>query len=101
MQGQIKKSHNLGIDARDSVQVIHLITRNRGKELIIPDDVDTPVDDELSSSSSSSLSFSPTKNAQESTKVKSRKRPLHLPALSDAVSGITRKAWREGGRRQN
>ena len=37
---------------------MHLIARDRRKEPIIPDDVDTPADDELSSSSSTSLSLS-------------------------------------------
>ena len=46
---QIEKNCNLGKDVRDSVRVMHPISCNRGKEPIIPDDVDTPTDDELSS----------------------------------------------------
>ena len=80
---------------------MHPITCNRGKEPIIPVDVDTQTDDELSSGSSPSLNLSPKKNARESTKVKSCKRPLHLPALNDAFSGTSRMARREEGMRQN
>ena len=78
---------------------MHPITRNRGKEPIIPDDVDTPEDDELSSGSSPSLSLSPTKNARESIKARSHKRPSHHPAFSDVVSGASRRARREAGKR--
>ena len=48
-----------------------------------------------------SLSLSPTKNARESTKAKSRKRPLRHPAFSDVVSGAPSRARRETSRRQN
>ena len=41
------------------------------KDPVIPDDVDTLVDDKLSSGSSSSLSLSPRTNDRESTKAKS------------------------------
>ena len=56
---------------------MHPIPRNRGKEPVIPDDVDTPGDDELSLGSSLSLSLSPTKNTRGSTKAKSRKKASH------------------------
>ena len=101
MRAQIEKTCDLGKDARDSRKAVHLIARNKGKEPIIPDDVDTTTDDELSSCSSPFLSLSLAKNAWESIKAKSRKRPSHLPALSDAVSGASRRARREEGRRQN
>ena len=80
---------------------MHLIAHNRGKEPIIPDEVDTSANDELSSGSSSSLNLSPTKNAQESAKAKSHKRPSHHPAFNDAVSGTPRRARRDTIRRQN
>ena len=65
---------------------MHPIARNRGKEPIIPDDVDTPTDDELSSASSLSLSLSPAKNARDSTKAKSCKKPSHpLPSMMPLV----------------
>ena len=74
---------------------MHPITSNRGKEPIILDDVDTQADDVLSSSSSLSLSLSLAKNAQESTKARSCKSTTHLLALSDVVSGASRKVRRE------
>ena len=80
---------------------MHPIACNRGNESIIPDDVDTPADDELSSGSSPSLSLSLAKNARDSIKARSRKRPSHHPAFNDVVSGISHKAMIEAGRRQN
>ena len=74
---------------------MHPIAHNRGKEPIISDDVDTPIDDEFSLGSSPSLSLSPEKNAQESTKAKSRKRPSHLLTFGDAVSSASRRARNE------
>ena len=78
-----------------------LIARNRWKEPIVPDDVYTPADDELSSGSSPSLSLSPAKVARGSTKAKSHNRPFHHLAFNDAVSGASSKVRRETGRRQN
>ena len=101
MRAHIEKSRNLGKDVRDSDRVVHLIASNKGKKPVIPDDVDTPADDELSSGSSPSLSLSSIKNAQESIKAKSCKRPLHHPTFNDAISGASLKARREEGRRQN
>ena len=75
LRAQIEKSRNLGKYVRDSGRVVHQITRNKGKELVIPDDVDTLEDDELSLSSSPSLSLSTAKNARESIKAKSHKKP--------------------------
>ena len=57
--------------------------------------------DELSSSNSPSFSLSLAKNARESTKAKSRKKPLHHPAFSDVINGASSRARREAGRRQN
>ena len=78
-----------------------LITHNDGKEPIVPDNVHTPLDDELSSGSPSSLSLSLEKNVREGTKAKSRKRPSPHPTFSDAVSGASRRVRREASRRQN
>ena len=80
---------------------MHPIARNKGKEPVISNNVNTLVNDELYSSSSPSLSLSPTKNARESTKAKSCKKPSHHLAFSDAISGASRRARREAGRRQN
>ena len=80
---------------------MHLIARNRGKEHVIPDDVGTPADDELSSSSSLPLSLSSIKNARESIKAKSCKKPSHHLGFNDAISGASRKVRREVSMRQN
>ena len=93
--GPDRKNRNLGKDVRDSGRVVHPIIHNRGKEPVIPDDVDTLVDDEVSSGSSLSLSLSPGKNAREITKAKSRKKPSHHAAFNDANSGASRKARKE------
>ena len=99
LRPQIEKSRDPRKYVQDSSQVVHPIACNRGKEPIIPDDVDTTTNDELSSGSSPSLSLSPTKNAHESTKAKSHKKPLHHPAFSDVISGASCKARKEVGRR--
>ena len=70
MRAQIEKMCDLGKYVRDSGRAMHPIAHNRGKGPIIPYDVDTPVDDKLSSSSSLSMSLSPAKNARESIKAK-------------------------------
>ena len=101
LRAKIEKSHDLGKEVRDSGRSVHLIALNRGKELIILDDVDIPVDDELSSRSSPSLSLSPVKNARDSAKAKSRKRPSHHPAFNDAISGASLRARRDATRRLN
>ena len=101
MRAQIEKTRDLGKDAQDSGRAVHSIAHNRGKGPIIPDDVDTPADDEFSSGNSPSLSHSSVKNSRESTKAKSRKRPSHLPALSDVISGAFHRARKEVGKRQN
>ena len=76
---------------------MHSISHNKDKKPIIPDDVDTPTDDGLSSSSSPSLSLSLVKN----TRAKSLKRSSHCPAFNDIVSGASCQARREVGRGQN
>ena len=57
LQAQIENRHDLGErDVQDSSQSRHTIAHNKGKEPIILDNVDTLMDDELSSSSSPDLS---------------------------------------------
>ena len=68
---------------------------------MVPNDIDTPENDELSSGSSLSLNLSPVKNARESTKIRSYKRPSPHLTFSDASSGASRKARREVSKRQN
>ena len=80
---------------------MHPIACNKRKEPIIPDDVNTPEDDELSSGNSPSLSLSPSKNARKSAKAKSRKRPLHHLAFSNAISDASRRVRRDATMRQN
>ena len=101
MWAHIEKSRDLGKDVPDNSQVVRPIARNRGKEPIVPDDVDSPADDELFSRSSSPLSLSPEEDARGSIKAKSHKRPLQHPAFSDVVSSAFRRVRREAGRRQN
>ena len=101
MRAQIEKSRDLGKDVLDNDQAALLTARNKGKELVVPNNVDTSANDELSSSSSPSSSLSSIKNAREGTKAKSRKRPSHHPAFNDAVSGASRRAMRGTSRRQN
>ena len=76
------------------------ISRDKGKGPIPFDDDDTPADDELSSGSSASLNLSSVKNARESTRTRSCKRPSPHLAFSDAVSSASRRARREAGKRQ-
>ena len=86
---------------QDSSRVAQPIAYNKGKKPIAPNDVDTLVDDELSSGSSPSLNLSSAKNARESTKTRSCKRPRPHPALSDTASGASCRERREASRRQN
>ena len=75
MRAQIEKSRDLGKDVRDSGRAARLIAHNKGKKPIVPDDVDTPVDDELSSGSSPSLSLS---SEKEGAQRLNRARGLHI-----------------------
>ena len=78
----VEKRHNLGgRDVQDSDQALHPIPRNRGKEPIILNEVDTPADDELSSGSSPPLGLSPAKNIR----AKLHKKTTHRPAFSNGV----------------
>ena len=68
------------------------IVRNKGKESVISGDSDGLADDELSSGRSSSMSPPPRRNARGITRAKSQRKHLHRPALSDAISGASRRA---------
>ena len=82
-------------EVQDSDRDVHLISYNRGKEPIIPDDVNTPANDELSSGNSPSLILSLTKNARES-KAKSHKRPSHHPTSTmSLVAHLTRQGEKQ------
>ena len=91
MRAHIGKSRDLGKYVQDSDRAVHPISRNKGKEPIVPDDVDTPTDDELPLACSPSLSLSSAKNIR----AKLCKRPSHRPAFSDTISGASRRERRE------
>ena len=99
LQAQIEKSRYLGKDARDSGRNAQPVADDKAKGPVVPDDVDTLADDELFLGSSPSLNLSPIKNTRESTRTRSGKRPLPYPTFSDAISGTSRRARREEGRR--
>ena len=60
---QIERSHDLRKDVQDSGRSAQQIACDKGKEPIAPNDIDSLVDDKLSSSSSPSLSLSSAKNS--------------------------------------
>ena len=82
-------------DLQDSGHARHPIARDKGKEPIVPDDVDTPADDELYSSGS--LNLPPTK----SSRTRSCQRHSYRPAFSNTDNGTFRLVRREIGRGQN
>ena len=91
-----RKRHGLGKkDVQDNSQARHTTARNKGKELIVLDNVHTLANDELSSNSSPDLS--PTK----SCRARSRQRHSHCPAFSNADSGTFYRARRETSRGLN
>ena len=75
------------------------ITHDKGKGVIVPNNIDTPGDDELSLGNSPSLNLLSAKNTWESTRTRSRKRPSPHPVFSDAISGASRRVRREASRR--
>ena len=79
----MKKSCDLRNEVPDSGRATYRITHNKGKEPVIPTDVDSLVDYELSLGSSLYLGLSPAKNIR----AKLRKRTSHRPAFSNVVSG--------------
>ena len=101
MWAQIEKNRDLRKDVRDNGRAAHPTVRNKGKEPIVPDDVDTLANEELSLGGSPSLSLSLAKDVRGSTKAKSCKRSSHHPAFSDAINGASNKARREASRGQN
>ena len=96
-RAQIEKSRK---DAQAYNRDVKSIACDKGKGPVVPDDVDTPTGDKLSSGRSPSLNLSPIKNTRESTRTRSCKRPSPHLAFSDVVSGASRRARREVGRRQ-
>ena len=96
LRAQMKKSRDLGDEELDRGQAAYPITQNKGKGPVIPTDVDTLTDDELSLGSFPPMGLSPAKN----TRAKSRKRTSHRLAFSNAFSDMSRWARREASRGQ-
>ena len=71
LRAQIEKNRDLGKDARDRGHDAQLIARDKGKGLVALDNVETPVDDELSLGNFPSLNLSLAKNTRESTRTRS------------------------------
>ena len=80
---------------QDSGQARHPSACDKGKKFIVPDGVDTPANDKLSSGSSPNLSLA------KSSRVRSRQRHSHRPAFSNSDNGMFRRARRETCREQN
>ena len=84
LRAQIEKNRDLGKDTRDRGHDAQLIARDKGKELVALENVETPVDDELSLGNFSSLNLSLAKNTRESTRTRSS-RGLHLTLTSTTL----------------
>ena len=95
LRAQVEKRHDLGKKyVQDNSQARHLTPRNNGKEPIVPNNVDTRADDELSSGRSLDLSLA------KSSRAGSSPRRSQRPAFSNIDSGTFRRARREIGRGQ-
>ena len=93
---QVEKRHNLGEeDVQDNGQAKQLAIHDKGKNSLVPNDVDTPTNDELSSGSL--LNLSPTKN----NRARSHQRHSHRPAFRNTDNGLLHRAKRETVRAQS
>ena len=82
LRAQVEKKHDLGErDGQDSGQARHPTAPNKGKEPIVPNDVDTPTFDELPSGSL------PNHSSAKSCRARSRKRHSYRPAFNNAKNG--------------
>ena len=73
LRAQVEKKHDLGErDVQDNGLARHLTAHDKGKEPIIPKDVDTLADDELS------LGGSPNLSTVKSSRARSRQRHMAL-----------------------
>ena len=97
LRAQIEKNRK---DEQANDRDVQPIARNKEKGLVVPNDVDTPADDELSSRSSLSQNLLPAKNTRESIRTRSRKRPSPHHTFSDTVSGASHGVKKEAGTRQ-
>ena len=90
----MEKSCDLGNKVWDSGQAAYPITRNKGKEPVIPSDVDTLANDELSLGSSPHLGLSPAKN----TRARLRKGPcIALPSAKPLVTRPAEQREKQAG----
>ena len=80
---------------QDSSQAKHPTARNKGKELIILDNINTSANDELSSGRLPD--HSPAKNSR----ARLRQRSSHCPTFNKSNGGTIRQVRRETGRGQN
>ena len=86
---QMKQRHDLNErDTQDSGSAKHPAIHNKGKKPIALDGVDTPVNDELSSSSSPN----PSSIKRKSNKDRTSPRHSHRHVFSDSNGGILRQA---------
>ena len=93
---QVEERHNLGKkDAQDRGQTKHLTVSDKGKKPIVPDNIDTPADDELSSGGSPNLS------PEKSNRARLRQRHSHRPAFNNTDNGLLHRARGETGRKQS
>ena len=80
---QVEERRNLGKkDVQDSSQARNPTIRDKEKKPVILDNIDTPTDDELSSSSSPNLS------PEKSNKARSCQRHSHRLAFSNIDNGL-------------
>ena len=92
LRAQVEKMCNPSEkDLHDSEHARHSIARDKGKEPIVPDDVDTLADDELYSSSSPNLPLT------KSSRTRSCERHSYRPAFSNADNDTFRWVRREIG----
>ena len=90
---QMEQRHDLDKrDAQDSGPARHPAVRDKGKKPIALDNVDTLVNDELSSSGSPNPSLIKSKSNKE----RMHHRHSHCPAFSDCNGGILRRATSRG-----
>ena len=87
LRAQVEKKHDLGErDVPDNGLARHLTARDKGKEPIVPKDVNTLADDELS------LGGSPNLSPVKSSRARSCQRHSHRPTFSNADNDTFRRA---------
>ena len=98
LRAQVKKRSDLDErDTEDSGQAKHPVVRDKGKKLISFDDVDSPVDDDLSSTSLPNRSLA----KRKSNKDRSHQRHSHRPEFNNCNGGTFRRATGRGQNQPN